>query len=85
VPDSIPCPSDGATGDSVTVESDMWAAARAAIGRSGLTRVDVPPHTEALGQANVVFADAKGSMTAASDPHSDGAAVVAHYPRFVKP
>jgi gamma-glutamyltranspeptidase/glutathione hydrolase len=77
--------SEGATGDSVTVECDMGAAARAAIGRSGLTRVDVPPHTEALGQANVVFADAKGSMTAASDPRSDGAAVVAHYPRFVKP
>jgi gamma-glutamyltranspeptidase/glutathione hydrolase len=77
--------SEGATADSVTVESDMPATARAAIARSGLTPVDVAPHTEALGQANVVFADTKGSMTAASDPRSDGAAVVAHYPRFVKP
>jgi gamma-glutamyltranspeptidase/glutathione hydrolase len=77
--------SEGATADSVTVESDMPATARAAIPRSGLTPVDVAPHTEALGQANVVFADTKGSMTAASDPRSDGAAVVAHYPRFVKP
>ena len=40
--------------------------------------------TESLGQTNVVFADAKGTLTAASDPRSDGAAVVAHYPRFVK-
>jgi gamma-glutamyltranspeptidase len=77
--------SEGASADSVTLESDLPATARAAIGRSGLTPVDVAPHTEALGQANVVFADAKGSMTAASDPRSDGAAVVAHYPRFVKP
>jgi gamma-glutamyltranspeptidase len=77
--------SDGATADSVTVESDVRAAARAAIARSGLTSIDVAPHTEALGQANVVFVDAKGSMMAASDPRSDGAAVVAHYPRLVKP
>jgi gamma-glutamyltranspeptidase len=77
--------SEGATADSVTVESDMRGAATTAIRRSGLTPVAVAPHTEALGQANVVFADTKGSMTAASDPRSDGAAVVAHYPRFVKP
>jgi hypothetical protein len=46
---------------------------------------DADAHTETLGQANVVFADVNGSMMAASDPRSDGAAVVAHYPRFVKP
>lgn len=76
---------EGATPDSVTIESDLAAAARAAIGWSGLTPIDVPPHTEALGQANVVFADDTGSLTAASDPRSDGAAVVAHYPRLVRP
>jgi gamma-glutamyltranspeptidase/glutathione hydrolase len=44
----------------------------------------VAPATEALGHANVVIADAEGSMTAASDPRSDGAAVVAHFPRIVR-
>lgn len=76
---------DGGTADSVTAEADIRAAARASIGRAGLVSTDVAAHTESLGQTNVVFADAKGSMTAASDPRSDGAAVVAHYPRFVKP
>lgn len=76
---------DGGTADSVTVESDVREAARASIGRAGLVRTDVAAHSETLGQTNVVFADAKGSMMAASDPRSDGAAVVAHYPRFVKP
>jgi gamma-glutamyltranspeptidase/glutathione hydrolase len=36
------------------------------------------------GKANVVVFEADGSMTAASDPRSDGAAVVAHYSRFVR-
>ena len=76
---------DGGTADSVTAESDLRASARASIGRAGLVPTDVAAHTENLGQANAVFADAKGSMMAASDPRSDGAAVVAHYPRFVKP
>jgi gamma-glutamyltranspeptidase/glutathione hydrolase len=76
---------DGGTADSVTVESDLRGAARASIGHAGLVSTDAAAHTETLGQANVVFADLNGSMMAASDPRSDGAAVVAHYPRFVKP
>jgi gamma-glutamyltranspeptidase len=76
---------DRATTDSVTAESDIRAAARASIGRAGLVCTELAAHTESLGQTNVVFTDAKGSMMAASDPRSDGAAVVAHYPRFVKP
>jgi gamma-glutamyltranspeptidase len=75
---------EGATDDSVTMESDIASAARASVVRAGLTPIDVAPRNEALGQANVVFADADGTMTAASDPRSDGAAVVAHYPRIVK-
>jgi gamma-glutamyltranspeptidase len=75
---------DGGTADSVTAEFDLRASARASIGRAGLVPTDVAVHTENLGQTNVVFVDAKGSMMAASDPRSDGAAVVAHYPRFVK-
>jgi gamma-glutamyltranspeptidase/glutathione hydrolase len=75
---------DGGTADSVIVESDLSAVARESIDRSGLSATSVASHTESLGQANVVVLDADGSMTAASDPRSDGAAVVAHYPRFVR-
>jgi gamma-glutamyltranspeptidase len=74
---------DGGTADSVTVEADIRAAARASIGRAGLASTDVAAHTESLGQTNVVFVDARGSVMAASDPRSDGAAVVAHYPRLM--
>ncbi len=73
--------SDGSTADTVSAEGDLSAAARESLGRSGLSIVEVPPHTEGLGQANVVFTGSDGSMTAASDPRSDGAAIVAHYPR----
>jgi gamma-glutamyltranspeptidase len=73
--------SDGNTADTVSAEADIFAAARDSLGRSELSVIDVPRHTEALGQANVVFAGSDGSMTAASDPRSDGAAIVAHYPR----
>jgi len=76
---------DGGTADSVTAEADLLAVARASIGRAGLASTEVAPHTESLGHANVVFADGSGSMTAAADPRSDGAAVVAHYPRFANP
>jgi gamma-glutamyltranspeptidase len=73
---------DGATVDSVTVEADMPAVAFESIGHSGLVATRVAAHTESLGHANVVVAGADGSMTAASDPRSDGAAVVVHYPRM---
>ena len=72
---------DGDTTDSVTVEADMPSVARDSIVRAGLTPNDVPASAEALGQANVVYVGADGSFTAASDPRSDGAAVVAHYAR----
>ncbi|UGU30932.1 gamma-glutamyltransferase [Mycolicibacterium smegmatis] len=71
---------DGATADSVVVEADLEAQARESLHASGLNMVEVPVHTEAMGQANVVFVDA-GAMQAASDPRSDGAGMVAHYPR----
>jgi gamma-glutamyltranspeptidase len=73
---------DGNTTDSVTVEADVQPAAVDSIGRAGLMVTSVAAHTETLGQANVVFVGADGSMTAASDPRSDGAAIVAHYPRL---
>ncbi|BBY65283.1 gamma-glutamyltransferase family protein [Mycolicibacterium helvum] len=71
----------GGGADAVTVEADLSTTALASIRRAGFTPVEVPAHTESLGQANVVFVDASGLMTAASDPRSDGAAVVVHYPR----
>jgi gamma-glutamyltranspeptidase/glutathione hydrolase len=73
---------DGATVDSVTVEADMPAVAFESIGHAGLVASRVGAHTESLGHANVVVIDPDGSMTAASDPRSDGAAVVVHYPRM---
>lgn len=76
---------DGATADSVTVEADLASTAASAIAGTELVRIEVGPHSEAMGQANVVFIDTGGSMTAASDPRSDGAAVVAHYARPVAP
>ncbi|MBP1819814.1 gamma-glutamyltranspeptidase/glutathione hydrolase [Mycobacterium sp. OAE908] len=76
---------DGGTTDSVTAESDLPPVAASSISDAGLVSTEVAPHTESLGQSNVVFIDDSGSMMAASDPRSDGAAVVAHYPRFTKP
>lgn len=67
--------------DSVLVEADLAAGALASIRRAGFTPTEVPALTESLGQANVVFVDFRGEMTAASDPRADGVGVVAHYPR----
>lgn len=67
--------------DTVTVEADLPPAAKASIRRAGFDPTEVPSRTEALGQANVVFVDSGGSVTAASDPRSDGSAVVVHYAR----
>ncbi len=72
---------DGYGSDTVTVEADLGARARGALGASDLIVVEVAPHTEGMGQANAIFVEEDSSMTAASDPRSDGAAYVAHYPR----
>ena len=68
--------SDGATADSVTFESDASPTIESSIRAAGLSPMPVPPHSEALGHTNVVFADPGGTLSAASDPRSDGAAVV---------
>ena len=60
----------------MTVESDVTDVARAAIGATGVAPTVVPPQTDAMGHTNVVFVDESGAMSAASDPRSDGAAVV---------
>ena len=74
--------SNDSSADTVSTETDLNVRARGSLERSGLPISEVPPRTEALGQANVVFAAADGTTTAASDPRSDGAAIVAHYPRY---
>ncbi|TDO18564.1 gamma-glutamyltranspeptidase/glutathione hydrolase [Mycobacterium sp. BK086] len=71
--------------DAVTVEDDVAASAVASIRRAGFTPTEVPAHTESMGQANVVFVDDAGGMTAAADPRADGAAIVAHHPRPARP
>lgn len=71
---------DGSTADSVAVEADLDSVARESLRGSGLGMTEVPIHTEAMGQANTVFIEAD-TMQAASDPRSDGAGMVAHYPR----
>lgn len=76
---------DGATADLISLESDLSPGARESIAGSGLFVLEVPPHTEALGQSSVVFADTAGTITAASDPRSDGAAAVTHLPRGQRP
>lgn len=72
---------EGGTADSVFAEADLSPAAIASIADTRLRRTDVAPHSETLGHTNVVFIAEDGSMTAASDPRSDGAAVVAHLDR----
>ncbi|KAA0113952.1 gamma-glutamyltransferase family protein [Mycolicibacterium sp. P9-22] len=71
----------GGTEDTVVVESDADGEALAALRASDLSVHEVPPHTEGLGQANVVTTDSSGQLTAAADPRADGSAIVAHYAR----
>jgi gamma-glutamyltranspeptidase/glutathione hydrolase len=71
----------GCSADSVLVESDVEAAASSALAASGLEVIEVRPHTESLGQANVVHVDSRGQVTAAADPRADGSAVVAQFAR----
>lgn len=71
----------GHTSDSVVVEADADPAAVSSLRASGLSVDEVPPHTEGLGQANVVAAGGDGALTAAADPRADGSAVVAQYAR----
>jgi gamma-glutamyltranspeptidase len=71
----------GCTSDSVVVETDASASAVASLATTGLSIVEVPTHTEGLGQANVVHIARDGQLTAAADPRADGSAVVTQYAR----
>ena len=60
---------------SVTIESDVDEAARAAIAAAGFALEDVPAWTEDLGHSNLIRVEPDG-WSAASDPRSDGSAIV---------
>jgi gamma-glutamyltranspeptidase/glutathione hydrolase len=71
----------GCTADSVVMEADVDPDAATALAASGLAVVEVPRHTEGLGQANVVQVALDGQLSAAADPRADGSAVVVQYAR----
>ncbi|MEU0494088.1 gamma-glutamyltransferase [Mycobacterium sp. NPDC006124] len=71
----------GCTDDSVVVEADVDADAVASLRASSFETVEVPRHSESLGQANVVRIGAGGELTAAADPRADGSAMVVQYAR----
>ncbi len=61
----------------VTVEEDVPSAARQAIEAAGFEVSLVPPHSEDLGHSNLIRV--RGTeYEAASDPRSDGSAIVMH-------
>jgi gamma-glutamyltranspeptidase/glutathione hydrolase len=71
----------GVDADTICAETDVDDAARTSLVQSDLAVEWVPPHTEGLGQSNVVFVASDGGLTAASDPRSDGSAVVVQFAR----
>jgi len=71
----------GSTDDTVVVEADLDAGALASVHASAFETVEVPSHSENLGHTNVIRIGPGGDTTAASDPRSDGSAVVVQYAR----
>ncbi|MBO1901605.1 gamma-glutamyltransferase [Leucobacter weissii] len=59
----------------VTLEADVPRGVRAAIEAAGFPVDTVPPRTEDLGHSNLIRVDPRG-YSAASDPRSDGSAMV---------
>lgn len=59
----------------VTVEADVTEQARQAIVDAGFAIETVPPHSEGLGHSNLIRVTTDG-YAAASDPRSDGSAIV---------
>lgn len=60
----------------VTIEETVPAEAHAAIEVAGFPLKVVPPNTEDLGHSNLIRIAADGAVDAASDPRSDGSAIV---------
>ncbi len=63
----------------VMAEADVPTVARNAIADAGFALTEVPPHTEDLGHANLIRVTPDGYL-AASDPRSDGSAIVVPAP-----
>jgi gamma-glutamyltranspeptidase/glutathione hydrolase len=72
--------SPGDPSDTVHFEADVPAATVADLTADGFPTREVPPRTEFLGHTNVVALAADGTMTAGSDPRSDGSAAVVPLP-----
>ncbi|CAN5124272.1 gamma-glutamyltransferase [soil metagenome] len=72
---------NGVSAETICAETDLDEVARTSLMQSDLAVEWVSPHTESLGQANVVFVASDRGMTAASDPRSDGSAVVVQFAR----
>lgn len=66
---------DGDVEETVTVEADVPRITREALSSVGLAIRIVPPRDEALGHSNLILATNDG-WDAASDPRSDGSAIV---------
>ncbi|PPF29457.1 gamma-glutamyltranspeptidase [Rathayibacter tritici] len=72
---------DGDVEETVTIEADVPRAARDALADAGFPLRVVPPRDELLGHSNVIVATEQG-WDAASDPRSDGSAVVVVAPEM---
>lgn len=66
---------DGDTAATLTAEADVADVARHALGRTAFETKVVPPRDERLGHSNLIRVTASG-YDAASDPRSDGSAIV---------
>jgi gamma-glutamyltranspeptidase/glutathione hydrolase len=64
----------------VTIESDLSAPARTALTDSRLEVKFVAPHSGLLGHANLIRVAADGTVTAGSDPRSDGSSATYQTP-----
>ncbi|WP_241989051.1 gamma-glutamyltransferase family protein [Leucobacter luti] len=63
----------------VMAEADVPAATLAAIAAAGFAITEVPPYTEDLGHSNLIRVAPDG-LAAASDPRSDGSAIIVPAP-----
>ncbi|WP_063798127.1 gamma-glutamyltransferase [Streptomyces sp. 150FB] len=72
--------SPGDTSDTVHYESDVPGSTVAHLVADGFPVREVPARTEFLGHTNVVSVEADGTLTAGSDPRSDGSAAVLPVP-----
>lgn len=72
--------SPGERSDTVHYEADLAETTVAHLAADGFPLCEVPPRTEFLGHTNVVSVESDGTLTAGSDPRSDGSATVLAIP-----